>query len=105
MCQALWTGGTPDWFGAAWATLKTTLPDGQNWQVWTAWYDDIVAGAGGSRRDRFIEDLELNRVLIPREDWDRGPAHVNDLIAELEREYREPVTQDGGTAKGGTPSA
>ena len=56
----------------------------EDWEVWTAWYEDRLYGATRP----LIEELELARVLIPNEDWDKGAKHVNGLIAELEADFR-----------------
>ena len=67
---------------------RLLLTQDQSWQVWTDWYDDILRGADHPDSRPLIEELEVARVLIPDDDWDKGPAHVNALIAELEAEYR-----------------
>lgn len=84
----LWAEGEPDSIRGAWPTLKTMLLSlGRDWQVWTDWYDDILRGGEHPASRPLIEELEIARVLIPDEDWDKGPDHVNALIARLEAEY------------------
>lgn len=72
-----------------WAGLKTALLElDQNWHVWTDWYDDRLRGADDPRSRPLIEDLEVERVQIPNEDWEKGPEHVNAIIAALEAKHR-----------------
>lgn len=89
MRRSLWVDEIPRDFSDSWINLKNTLlslDDG--WQVWTDWYDEIVCGGNHPGSRPLIEDLEVARVLVPDADWDKGPAHVNALIAELEAQYR-----------------
>jgi hypothetical protein len=52
----------------------------QDWQVWTIWYDDRLAG---HVRD---DERELAYVRIEQALWDQGPAIVN---AEIKRRIEE----------------
>lgn len=91
----LWADGAPAAFRRNWADLKQTLLSlGDNWQVWTDWYDDILRGADHPDSRPLIEELELARVLIPDADWEKGPNHVNALIVFLEMEHRRPPDPD-----------
>jgi hypothetical protein len=79
--SSLWHGKTPDWFSKANADLKSALlPLNQDWDVWTRWFDDRINGVKAE------EVLELRRVQIEPEDWDKGAAHVNVLIRKMEEE-------------------
>ncbi len=91
----LWSGGAPlGLLADRWRTLKhALLALDTNWQVWTDWYDDRLRGFDNSGSRPLIEGLERARVLIPNEDWDKGPKHVNALIAELEAENRANTPQ------------
>ena len=61
-----------------WATLRDTLLEHDtSWKVWTDWYQDRLDGKP------IDEVLEIEKALIPDEDWEQGPAHVNAIIAEL----------------------
>lgn len=72
-----------------WIELKRTLGSlDEGWEVWTDWYDDILRGADHLDSRPLIEELEVARVLIPDADWEKGPAHINALIAALEAKYR-----------------
>ena len=55
---------------------KSLIDAGQEWDVWTNWYED---GLAGRVRD---EEIELAYVQIDNDLWDRGPAIVN---AEIKR--------------------
>jgi hypothetical protein len=76
--------GTPLWrFGqgkellALWQELKEVLlAANQDWQVWTLWYEDRLAGRVRE------ESHDLAYVRIGDELWDQGPAAVN---AEIKR--------------------
>lgn len=77
----------PDLFADLWRDLKTWLlvREGENWSVWTDWYDAWLDG-----RDQFPqlsakarEDLDIAICLIPDADWQEGPAHVNAIIRKM----------------------
>jgi len=75
----------PDWSRNHWRDLKNhfaKFPD-ENWQVWTDWWED--------RRDGkpYNIDMEREIVLIKDEDWKRGPAHVNAMIADIRARYAD----------------
>lgn len=61
---------------------RTSRPK-TNWDVWIRWYDAVLDGRptpGG-------EALDIFRVILNSQaDWEKGPAHVNGLIAAKERE-------------------
>ena len=81
--RALWPKGQ-HWSLIYWANLCTALlSENQNWDVWTRWYDAVLAGnptPGG-------EELDIYRVTLDGEDdWKKGPAHVNALIKAKEEE-------------------
>lgn len=83
----LWHGAVPEGIARPWKRLRALLLDlDQNWQVWVDWYEDRLNGPAGRAP---IEQLELDRVLVPKdEDWKLGAAHVNDILAKLEAKYR-----------------
>jgi hypothetical protein len=73
----LWPDDLPIEFATMWQDLKAQLHTmGQNWQVWTMWYDDRLEGRV---RD---EKRELAYVRIENALWDRGAAIVNAEIAK-----------------------
>ncbi|GGF60216.1 hypothetical protein GCM10011332_12400 [Terasakiella brassicae] len=74
-----------------WQSMKEALLNlDENWQVWTNWYEDRLVGGPRPNGRLVIEALERERVLIPDEDWNKGAAHVNALIAEMEKRYQVP---------------
>ncbi|MEQ8396411.1 hypothetical protein [Thalassobaculum sp.] len=94
--RPLWPGRTPTAGGSPWRELTTGLIAlDPNWRVWTRWYEDILNGADHPGPRPLIEKLEVARVLIPGADWERGPTHVNALIAELEAQYQPSESIDG----------
>ena len=73
----------PTWSQEQWIQLKSHLlsREGENWQVWTDWWE--------ARRDGkpYNIDMEREIVLLPDVDWEKGPAHVNGLIADIRAKY------------------
>jgi 8-oxo-dGTP pyrophosphatase MutT (NUDIX family) len=81
----LWPQGQPDQLRSLWQEVKATLLAAkQDWQVWTIWYDDRLAGRV---RD---EKRELTHVWIEESLWDQGPAVVNAEIKRLIEELEPP---------------
>ena len=75
----LWQGGMPPTLAASWNKLKARLIEAdEGWDVWIDWYEARLHGHPEPN-----EALEVARVLIPDTDWERGPAYVNRVIAEL----------------------
>jgi hypothetical protein len=73
----LWPQIESDQLQSLWQELKAALhAAGQDWQVWTTWYEDRLQGRV---RD---EARELAHVRIEAALWDQGPAAVN---AEIKR--------------------
>jgi hypothetical protein len=73
----LWPQGQPDEFQALWQEMKAALRAAkQDWEVWTNWYDDRLAGRV------WDEEREPAYVRIKEALWDQGPAIVN---AEIKR--------------------
>jgi hypothetical protein len=60
-----------------WNQLKTALPPGEDWEAWTRWYDERLAGAP-SRGEAY----ELVFATVPNEVWDEGPTAANSWIKE-----------------------
>ncbi|MEM8624184.1 MAG: hypothetical protein AAGG47_11755 [Pseudomonadota bacterium] len=65
-----------------WYDLRSPLEarQGERWEVWTSWYQGRL---DGDKQAPIDISLEKRRVLIPNEDWNNGPAHVNALIDNL----------------------
>jgi hypothetical protein len=84
--RPLWPNGKPLWATTDWRILKRALNGaGQNWKVWTAWYDDRLDGIPG------IEVLEVARVLeVDDATWRAGPKVVNARIKGLIAKYDGP---------------
>lgn len=78
----LWPPGPPQWATDNWLKLKQTLlRTGDNWEVWTDWYEARLNGGPAN------EALELARVQIAEEIWDKGPKVVNAHIKKLIEQY------------------
>ena len=104
MRRPLWTNGTPSDVAALWLKMKDDLLRlGEDWQVWTDWYDDILRGADDPNSRPLIPDLEYDRIVVPTDvDWEKGPAHVNAILADLETKYRGPETDISSDSPGVT---
>ena len=70
----LWSNGAPEWGSLAWSSLQEALPDGENWEVWTDWYNERLRGVSRG------EDYELVFASVPIDVWDKGPAAANAWI-------------------------
>ena len=77
----LWAGEVPGEIAKSWRDLTADLPLGENWQVWTNWYEDRLVGRSGKM------ELEREKILIPDENWEKGPTHVNAIIADLIKKH------------------
>lgn len=88
--RALWAQGLPSAISKQWNDLKAYLLSlDENWEVWTEWYEDRLAGSRSGRT--LIMELERSRCLVPSEvDWKKGPHRVNTILALCRRPSREP---------------
>ncbi len=76
--QPLWLGGAPpDWAADLWRRLRLALPAGQDWDVWTPWFDERLLGAVSPS-----EAYEFAFASVPNEVWSQGPAAANRWIKE-----------------------
>ncbi|WOJ90943.1 hypothetical protein RZS28_06560 [Methylocapsa polymorpha] len=96
----LWPEGQPDDLGSLWRDLKTTLQAaGQDWDVWTTWYDRRLGG-------RFRSDArELAYARIEDALWDKGPAAVNAEIKRRSKRRRRPRPDAKPTTEPAPPAA
>ena len=77
----LWPKGAPGWAAEAWLSLKAALlAGGEDWDVWTDWYEARLAGDTAHPP---IEALEVARATIAGAIWRQGPAVVNADIKRL----------------------
>jgi hypothetical protein len=80
--RKLWPGKRPPQITVLWSGMKKALlAQGDDWEVWTKWYDDRLNGR------RSIESLEAARVFIREEIWRQGPKVVNAEIKKLIEEF------------------
>ncbi len=82
----LWPGGQiPDEFYKLWENLKSQiLSRGEDWDIWTQWYEDRLAG-----RPPEDEALAVARVTLPEPMWREGPKLVNATVKELTGLYNK----------------
>lgn len=83
--RALWLDGIPVWVGRKLSDLKDNIPEDEGWGIWLDWYEARLAGRSSSAR------MELALTSIPKEDWEQGPAYVNEIIVELIRTQPDPL--------------
>jgi hypothetical protein len=79
--QPLWPRDVPDWARENWGELKSTLhTSGEDWEVWTEWYDARLLGSATNQQD------DIARAKIEDEIWSQGPkianAHIKRLLEE-----------------------
>ncbi len=82
----LWQDRTPPWARELWAKIMVALPFGEEWEVWTDWYEQRSVGGvpftvslyASSR----VESYELVFATVPVEVWGKGPAAANRWIKE-----------------------
>jgi hypothetical protein len=91
--RRLWPGRTPSWAAELWAKLKAALPSGDDWDVWTRWYEDRLKGALSRG-----EGYELIFATVPIEVWDEGPEAANRWIKE--HLPPEPKTSEASSENG-----
>jgi hypothetical protein len=81
----LWPNGMPDWATDARRTLRSALlAAGDDWEVWTDWYEARLAGDAGHPPN---QALEIARATIPEGIWKQGPAVANGEIKLLMKEH------------------
>ncbi|WP_346898701.1 P-loop NTPase fold protein [uncultured Roseibium sp.] len=82
----LWSDGQfPGAFAKYWEELKSQLLSrDEDWDVWTQWYEDRLAG--NPPED---EALAVARVTLPEPMWREGPKLVNATIKELTEFYNK----------------
>lgn len=80
----------PEEVSKEWHALKAQLlsREGENWQVWTDWYEDRLNGFANRAPNMELEKARIER--LSDEDWKHSdnPAHVNGILAEIEAEFR-----------------
>ena len=64
------------------------MPENEEWRVWTDWYERRLVGHSAN------EMLEFERVMIPNDEWKRGPLHVNAIIAKLIEDQPDPLEEE-----------
>jgi hypothetical protein len=76
----------PEPLASLWQDMKAALrAEKQDWQVWTIWYDDRLAGYPFREEER-----ELAYVRIDEPLWAKGPAVVNAEIRKRIEELEPP---------------
>ena len=81
----LWFEGARDDQALDWAEAKTALQADitADWSFWIAWYERVLAG-----RDTLPDALAPIFNRLTQEDWEKGPAHINPMFADVLAMYR-----------------
>ncbi len=65
-----------------WIELKQALQEhSSNFDYWIRWYEGFQSGAP------LNWDIQEKIALLPDEDWEQGPEHIAEKIAEIEAAY------------------
>ena len=77
----------PEPLASLWQDMKAALlAEKQDWQVWTIWYDDRLAGYPFREEERELAYVRIEEAL-----WKQGPAIVN---AEIKRRIEADTVLD-----------
>lgn len=78
----LWPTQPPSWFTEADTRARAIWArETETWSFWLRWWDGILAGKP------LDWALQRDVALIPDKDWQKGPAHIAGLIADIERSH------------------
>lgn len=87
LATPLWPEDQPQGLAESWPKLRgALLTNDPLWRVWTDWYQDRLDGKPMNVA------LELEKALIPDDDWEQGPAHVNAIIVDLIAKHASSAT-------------
>lgn len=85
-----------------WTVVHDEIPDhwhkirsnwqtlGSGWVFWINWYQSLIDG-----KPALDAGLIRDIAMIPADDWERGDAHVNGVIAVLQRKHALAATFNG----------
>ena len=80
----LWPVGPPIWAGRKWTDLVDELPDGEQWRVWTNWYEAHLAATP------LNEVVEYARATVGQ-NIAEGVVAVNTTLAETIQANTDPL--------------
>ena len=92
MQTPLWPGDKPEWAKPFWDWMKARLlkREGENWQVWTDWYDARLDPATARPGHQPVDlKREKARALLPEAVWNTDATTVNREIARIISAPRE----------------
>lgn len=73
----------PEFATQGWVALRQGLA-GDNWWVWTDWYEAILDGrAAWGLSHEAGNEIMFEALTWPEEEWKQGPAHVNGRMAQM----------------------
>ncbi|SEP95489.1 hypothetical protein SAMN05428995_102131 [Loktanella sp. DSM 29012] len=81
----LWPNSVLGGLLATWQQIKTQLENdpSADWSFWIAWYERLLAG-----RDFLAAEMAEVLNTLGRDDWKKGPAHVNPMFDGVLGRYR-----------------
>jgi hypothetical protein len=88
--EPLWWEDQPQWVSESWTELRTHLPNDENWNVWTQWYDYRLIGHAWRGKER-----EFIFATVPIEKWQEGRAAANKWIADQLTKYEPELSSEG----------
>ncbi|MCF6305937.1 MAG: hypothetical protein L3J33_11265 [Rhodobacteraceae bacterium] len=69
-------------FSERWTKIKRLCDDGSaDWSFWIKWYEAVLLG------EPFDAEMLEEIALIFPHHWEQSPAHINELIAKIEKEF------------------
>jgi hypothetical protein len=71
-------------FSAHWTKFGQSLPIGEDWDVWSNWYEQVSLG-----HSPWPEAAAVEIVTMPDETWNHGPAFVNSRIKDILANHSE----------------
>ncbi len=67
---------------ALWLEVRERHASMFQWAFWIDWYEKCLAGA-----PQDWEGLLTDIAVIPSDEWDKGPEHIAELIAQLQKKH------------------
>lgn len=81
----VWPDGMPDVMGPSWRNARAAMEShAADWSIWILWYNRILDG-----RDWHPQAMWKVLLKITKEDWEKGPEHINPMFDEVLALYLE----------------
>jgi hypothetical protein len=100
----LWPNDQPDELRSLWQKMKETLLAAkQDWDVWTDWYDDRLAGRVREEERELAYVRIADDPLNQGDPWNQGPAIVNAEIRRRIKKFKPPGRKKKESKPSSTP--